>query len=331
MKAASSATLAILAGGQYYKAELYAFVLASGTTLRFTNSQMPLTVGGNTYGTGLIINRGTVTQKIGLEVQSLQLRVSPQMDAPTPVTVAGVPFLQAIRLGVFDGCRVLMSKIFLTSWDDTSPGAVSWAQGRSNDVLSGRFESSFSINDDTEILNVSMPKNVIQAGCLHTLYDAGCGLSKATFQQSGTVSGTPTALAFNTNLTRGDGYFTLGVITFTSGANNGQQYTVRSYLNASGVITLVRPTAALAVAGDTFTIVPGCPKTLTACGNTNVANGPAFNNLGRNRSYPFVPTPETLYDGGTGTTQAPALGSQGGSGAGSSFSGGAGRSGSYTP
>jgi uncharacterized phage protein (TIGR02218 family) len=332
MKVSSTAARAILAGGQFYKAELYTFTLAGGSTYRFTTSQVPIKVGGNPYGTGLIIKRGTVTQRVGLEVQSLQLRISPQSDYPAgPVTIGGVPFLQAVRAGVFDAARVLMEKIFLTSWDDTSPGAVSWAQGRSNEIQAGRMESNFSVNDDTELLNVAMPRNIIQAGCVHALYDAGCTLLKSTFRQSGTISGTPTVFGFTTNLTRADNYFNLGVLTFTSGVNNGISYVVKTYLNTGGAVAFIRPTAAAASASDTFTIVPACPKTQAACSNTNVANGPAFNNLSHFRGHPYVPTPETLYSGGTSTSEVPTLGGQGGAGGGSTFTGGAGRHDSYDP
>jgi uncharacterized phage protein (TIGR02218 family) len=330
VKSASAATLAILATGQYHKAELYAFTIAGGSTYRFTTAQMPMTVGADTYGTGLLIKRGPVHQKAGLEVQSLDLMITPQNDHPdAPILFSGVPILQAIRQGILDNCRVTMSKIFLTSWEDTTPGAVPWFQGGMNSGTAGRFSARLSFRDDIEKLNVAMPSNVIQPGCLHAVYDAGCTLSKATFTQTGAVTGTPTTTALTTNLTRANGYFDLATLTFTSGVLNGLSYLVKTYLNSSGAVTFGRPTASAASAGDTFSIVPACKKTQAACGNTDVGNGPAFNNALHFRGYPYVPVPETLYDGGTNTQSAPTLGGQGGSGAGSDFSGR--HPGEYTP
>jgi uncharacterized phage protein (TIGR02218 family) len=331
MKAASTATKNILAAGQFYKAELYQFDLVGGTTLYFTNSDSPRTVAGVTYLTGLTIKRGAVAQKVGLEVQSLDLDITPQSDNPAgPITIGGAPFLSACRSGALDGARVKMSKLFLSSWQDTSPGAVPWYQGRVNQVRAGRFTATITVHDDIEILNIAMPRNVLQTGCVHTLFDAGCTLLKSSFQVSGSVSGSPTVLQFNTNLTQVNNYFDLGVITFTSGPNNGLSRVVKTYLNASGQITLIAPFPSAPASGNTFTIVPGCLKTQAACSNTNSANGPAFNNLTHFRGYPYVPVPETLYDGGTANGTAPSRGGQGGGSGGSAFSGSSGP-GTYTP
>lgn len=322
MKAASSATLAILASGQFYKAELYQIDVLGGSSYRFTSAQVPVSA-GFTYGTGLVIQRGSIQQKAGLEVQSVDITMTPQLDSPNaPILIEGVPFLQAVRRGILDGALVTISKIFLSSWADTSPGLVVWTKGQVNHAFAGRFSAQITVNDLTENLNVSMPRNIIQPGCLHMLFDSGCTLSKASFTSTGAVSGTPGALSFNTTLTQADKYFDLGVLTFTSGANNGQKYVVRSYLHASGAITLLQPTSVTASAGDTFSIVPGCDKSQATC-------SAKFSNLAHFRGYPYVPVPETLYDGNTQTGQSPTLGTQGGSGSGSAFSGGT--SGTYQP
>lgn len=106
MKSASGATQAILAAGQYYRADLYDFALVTGTTLRYTSADMQPApkFGGNTYQTGLTIRRAALTQKVGLEVQTLNLEIAPQADNPAgPVTIGGQPFLSAARGGLLDG------------------------------------------------------------------------------------------------------------------------------------------------------------------------------------------------------------------------------------
>jgi uncharacterized phage protein (TIGR02218 family) len=305
MKAASSATLAILASGQFIKVELYEFTLADTSVVRLCNADAPITVGGNTYSSDIVIERGSFTQKIGLEVQSLDLTLSPQFDG-SPPTFSGFPLLQAVNLGMLDNARVKMSKLFLSSWSDTSPGAVEWFQGTVGSNSAGRQSASLSIDNDLKRLNVSMPKNILQTGCIHTLYDAGCTLLDSAFRVSGTISGTPGVLQFNTNLTQVNKYFDLGRITFTSGANNGLKRAVKSYVSASGVVTLIKPLPTAPSAGDTFTIAPGCLKTQAACSNASAAVGPPFNNLAHFRGYPYVPVPETLYDGGASSNNTPA-------------------------
>ena len=311
MKAASSATLAILASGQYVKYDLYKFQTTVGTTLYCADSDYPVTVGGQLYPGGLIFKRGALTQKADLSDQTLTLTVAPQWDVPGgPPTIGGVAFLAAISEGLLDGAIVSWSKLFLTAptpstaltWPDTSPGAVPWFTGIIEQARAGRAFASLSINSNLQLLNVMMPRNLIQVGCSHMLYDAGCTLLKTAFRVSGSVT-SGSALSFNTGLTQADHYFDLGVVTFTSGVNNGISRTVRTSLNASGNVTVILPFANAPAAGDTFTILPGCDKQQATCSTK-------FSNLTHFRGMPYVPVPETLYDGGTYPSPAPQAGGQ---------------------
>lgn len=336
MKGGSVATLALLATGQYLKFEFYAFTLTSGTVLRFTNADIPLQVAGNTYRTGLTLSRSSCKQKMGLEVQTMEMVAAPQGDHPdAPIMVDGYPFLQAVNLGFFDGARILLSKGFFSMPSgadklDTSPGLVAWKQGKVSDGVATRSEARINLADDTQDLSIAMPRNVVQTGCVHTLFGAGCGLAASEFQSTGSVTGSPTVSQFNTGAASPTGYYNMGRILFTSGANSGLKRTVKTYVNSGGVVTVVPPLPVAPAIGDTFTIWPGCPKTLAACSNTNAAIAPPFNNRPRFRGMPFVPVPETLYDGGTMNASVPTLGSQGGAGAGSNFSGNRATA-SYTP
>jgi uncharacterized phage protein (TIGR02218 family) len=307
MKSASSATRAILAAGQYFRADLYTIELLSGTTVRYTTGDLPITVAGSTYATGLVIRRGSLRQSVGLEVSTLDLDIGPQTDwAGAPVTVSGVPFLAAIRSGLFDGARVTWSKLFLSNWGDLSPGAVPWFQGRINNARAGRASARLVVHADTETLNVAMPRNILQSGCLHTLYDAGCGLSEAAFTVNGTVTATgPNGVVrFTTSLGNASGYFDLGRITFTSGANFNVSRPVKAYVSTNGVVELIAPLPTAPAVGDGFAIRAGCDKKQATCSSK-------FSNLARFRGFPYIPVPETLYDGGAVAQTAPAFGYQG--------------------
>lgn len=310
MKAASVAAKANLASGQCLRADLLEITLAGGTVLRYTTCDIPLKVAGNTYVTGLTIQRSSFKQKIGLEVESCDITFTPQGDAPTPILVGGVSFVQAARAGVFYGCRLLYSKLFLSSWTDTSPGAVPWFQGKYNNARPGRSSVVIQFNSDIDGLNTAMPRNILQTGCGHTLFDAGCALSKAAFTQSGTITGSPTAKVFSTSGLTGAGtYFDLGVIKFTSGPNAGLTRVIRSW--SSPTVTLVLPLPSPPGVGDTFTIYPGCDKKQATCSSR-------FSNLAHFRGYPYVPQPETLYAGGAGADPGgaddPIIGSPSGGG-----------------
>lgn len=76
-------------------------------------------------------------------------------------------------------------------------------------------------------------------------------------QIDGSISGTPTNQAFDTNLTQPDGYWNDAVFIFANGAANaGRGITVLSYVNANGRMTFdsVDAWAVLPVSGDDFTM-----------------------------------------------------------------------------
>ena len=315
MKTADAATLSILAAGQYAVIECFQIYLPhSGNSYYFTSWDVPVSRGGITYQTGLTIKRGPVIQKVGLEVQTCDLEISPQPDNPAgAILIDGFPFLVACRNGELDAARFTMSKLFLNNAVAQNPALVPWFQGRINQVDAGRVTAKITVASNLELLNVSMPRNVFQVGCLHQLYDTGCQVRKSDFTTTGTVTGaqSPTIFTITSTVTSGnfsggkpitDHAFDLGIITMTSGVNNGDSRVVKTSLLSSGQISVIFPWPAAATVGDTFTVSAGCDKLQSTC--TNKFQDPAnpanpTGNLRHFRGYPFIPQPETLYDGGT--------------------------------
>jgi uncharacterized phage protein (TIGR02218 family) len=317
VKSASTAAQAILAAGEYLKAELYQITLATGASYYFTDFDIPLTAAiypsgtSYTYQTGLTIERGTLTQAVGLDVKEMELTLTPQGDSPNaPILIAGYSLLQAARLGLLDSATVTMSKLFmnypvLAATLDTSPGGVLWYVGRVNEIDLNRLSLTLKVNSRLELLTVQMPRNTWQTGCVHSVYDAGCTLLKSAFTVSGTVGTSPNASQFNTSLTQADHWFEMGVLTFTSGVNNGFSAAVKTYLHSGGAISLRLPFPATPSAGDTFTVYPGCDGQQATCSGK-------FSNLAHYRGYPYIPVPETTLDGGTSNPPLQTPGSQAG-------------------
>lgn len=327
MKIASTGTATNLATGKAVRVDLYAITLAGGaSSIYLTTGQLPAIVGGQVYSTGIVFNRNSTRQEAGMKVQSMKITATPQPDASGgQVYIGGLPFLQACANRLLDGARILYSKCFLAAPDsngllDYSVGALPWFQGRVNTVVVQRDHADITVNSDVEMLNVQMPINIFQPSCLHTLFDSGCGLSAATFTDSGAVAGGSTQTGITSSLNKADDYYTLGKIVFTSGPNVGITRYVKQYKNSSGVFLFNRPLPYAPVVGDNFLATAGCKHTMAACSNTSTTVGPAFNNLARFRGYPFIPVPETTYDGGTTQTTNTTIGSQGGAKVGSRFS-----------
>jgi hypothetical protein len=334
MKTASAATLAILAAGEYLKIEFWRIQLTSGQTYYFTDSDAaPITVGGNTYVGGLIFVRDEITQKCGTEVNSLDMTISPQFDYPggQPL-IGGGTFLSQLRAGAFDNAVWTMYKGFFNrptpgNQLNVSPGIVPWWQGITSTAVVGRQTADVTLDDTLSVLaNQQMPRNMVQQSCIHRLGDVGCTVPLANNTYSGAITSVLAGNIVNTNLTPSsfaNGFFSLGVITFTSGVLNGSKFTVSLSQSSSGQLTTIMPFPSAPSVGDTFTIIPGCDKTFATCGSgkfKNSSNVSASFTL-HYRGYPFVPQPETLYDGGTGSQTLQTQGSQGTPGMGSPFTG----------
>lgn len=290
MKTHSPALIALLNGSaQFIMADLYTITLVTGTVLRYTSADIDITHAGATYSArGPLIQRGTVRTVLGLEVDKLDLTISPRLiatDLTAAHTLNGQPFIAAALSGALDGAMVTLHRAFLSSWSQPPVGAVVMFHGQVSDVSGSRSSLSVDVKSALELLNTKLPRNLYQASCMHTLYDAGCAVNKAALTVNGTVTGTNgTGQWLQSGLNQSLGWFDQGVLTFTSGANAGVQRTVKAF--ATGQFWFVLPLPSAPTVGDAFSVYPGCDKTQTTC-------SAKFSNLPRFRGFPYVPVPET--------------------------------------
>jgi uncharacterized phage protein (TIGR02218 family) len=280
MRTASAGLIAYLnAGTQFLMADLYTLTLNGGFVVRYTSADTDLPYGGNVFSRFLIARTRTKTS-VGLEVDTLDVTIHPAVSD----LLNSVPWLSAARNGALDGANLLLEKVFMPTWGDTSLGTIILFQGRVSDIGLGRTELSLKIKSEMELLDTQLPRNFYQSSCINTLFDSSCGLAKATYAVGGLVaSGSLTQIS--TDLLQASGYFALGTIKFTSGANAGVTRSIRTY--AGGVVGLALPLLAPVSAGDSFTAYPGCDKIKATCESGK------FNNVINFRGYPFVPDPET--------------------------------------
>jgi uncharacterized phage protein (TIGR02218 family) len=280
MKSASAGLIALLNSDTFIMADLITLTLIDASVYRYTSADIDLIVSGNTFSKALKFKRGRTRLVVGVEVDTLDLDIYPESSN----LIGGVPFLQALARGVLDGAQILLERVFMPTWGDTSAGTLILFSGRVSDIEFSRTEARLSIKSDLELLNVKLPRTVYQPGCTHTLYDAGCALNRASFAVNSSVASGSTDRIINCSLAQAAGYFDQGYLAFTSGALNGVKRNVRVY--APGVITLSYPLSAVPAISDTFTIYPGCDKLQSTC----VAK---FNNIVHFRAWPYIPVPET--------------------------------------
>jgi len=98
--------------------------------------------------------------------------------------------------------------------------------------------------------------HVITKGSAGTIERAFWQAAKSQASAEGEVSGTPTASAFDTNLTAVTGAFDDLLILFVSGSLTGEARPIASYSNTDGRITLQESLTAAPSATDEFLIIP---------------------------------------------------------------------------
>ena len=98
--------------------------------------------------------------------------------------------------------------------------------------------------------------HVITKGSAGTIERAFWQAAKAQASAAGEVSGTPTASAFDTDLTATSGAFDHLLIVFTSGSLAGEARPIDAYSSTNGRITLQEDLTAAPSSADEFLIVP---------------------------------------------------------------------------
>lgn len=266
----------------------------TGVTYFYTDSDADVQVGNHLYlSNGLMVTGLKYKLVRGLQVDEQTLTI---YSPPSLTTYEGIPFLQAIGEGILDGARFEQDRAFFdpSTWP-AAPGLPNKAVGQINlfsgyvaNVESvGRTSAMVKVKADISRLNIDMPRNVYQAGCLNTLFDPICKLNISLFRVNATVTGASTQRSILWTNTRPAGYFAQGVLRFTSGPNMGQSRPVRS--SGPTGIDVIFPFPHAPDIGDSFVITPGCDHTY------NGSQGcPKFLNTRNFRGFPFVPPPDSV-------------------------------------
>lgn len=284
MKSATPQLIALLDSNQFIMADLYTITTALGDVYRFTSYDYDLLVAGHHYDSGgIIITRSDTRQALGVQVDNLRVDILANMDTQ----LASVPFLQLLHNGGLDGARFRLQRIFMDAMTptDTSAGTIILFDGRVSEINDlTRTGASLSIAHDLELLNVQLPRNLYQPGCLNTLFDGGCKLLASSYAVNATVETGTVLNRIQCTVAQPQGYFSQGVVEFISGDNTGVKRTIKRH--ESGALILTLPLRVVPDIGDQIRIYPGCDKRMETC-------TVRFNNLNNFRGAPFVPIPET--------------------------------------
>jgi uncharacterized phage protein (TIGR02218 family) len=185
--------------------------------------------------------------------------------------------------GRWDNAEV---EVWRVNWSDTSQ-RVLLRRGAIGQIRRGRLAFVAEVRSLAHVLGQTVGRT-FQATCDAQLGDARCGvdLEDPSYRGNGAVTAALRDRAFVTAGLGGfaSGWFTLGTLTWTSGANAGRRAEVAGHALDAGEVTvslLEAPVRPLAI-GDTFVIRAGCDKRLETC-------RAQFSNVANFRGFPHIP------------------------------------------
>ncbi len=265
------------------KADLFVITLPTGTTIYVTEGQRDIVVPTGTSGmpagwtTQTFLSttygrwkRGAITSEasFALSANSMTLTCEPQQGTAYPGMTIGL--LNAAFNGLFDASLVTVYTAYMPSgsYGNVSNGIETKFVGFIEKIQDiNRTKVEVDVPDPMYLLNEKVPKRLIQAPCPWSFGDGNCnvpgGIGAFTQAFTAKTGSTQWVLIPVTAFTQAAGDFTQGVAKCVTGANSGLSQTVK--LHAAGNLTMTVPWLLPVAAGDTFTVVTGCDKSVTRC------------------------------------------------------------------
>jgi uncharacterized phage protein (TIGR02218 family) len=254
-------------------------IKTDGSVLGFTNHDRPLTFGGTTYEAS--------TGFLGTEIESQLGMAVDNMDVYGAIDSANISE-EDIQAGLFDNADVT---IYLVNWQDVSQRVV-MKKGVTGEVKRSKTNFQAELRGlSTQLQQVK--GRVYQYSCDAKLGDGRCGkdISSSAFTGTGSVVETDGSSSFTASGidVYENKWFSSGLVTFTSGNNDGISREVKSHFKSSGVVTVYLWEALPfdLEPGDDFTIKAGCDKTFKTC-------KAKFENAANFRGFPHIPGSFTI-------------------------------------
>lgn len=287
---------------RFLVAELYTITLVDGTADYFTNLDIPITNDGHVFkANSLRIDGLKFKITVGLEVDEQEIKISAFPDNE----LASADFFSAVQAGLLDGAYIKRQRAFWSwtvgeipydAYGAAPVDVVTLFTGKVSTISKiGRTHAIVKLKSPMILLDMDMPRNSYQAGCIWNLYDdsintgivgTGCKLLAFDFVQNGVVeSATESTIVVDGGVITPTGADSLanyaqGTLVFTGGANTGLRTSIKT--NDTTTIYFRFPPITGILPGDTFQYYPGCSKKFSTCDDK-------FNNLVNFRGFPRVP------------------------------------------
>lgn len=256
-------------------ATCWKMTLTNGEVMGFTDHDRDIYLDGVTYSAKTGYNRTAVASNATLAVDNMDLEGAVASEG---ITAAG------LRSGLYDYAAV---EVFLVKASDPGIGKVILRRGVLGELTlkDGIYVSE--IRGMSQYLNRQMTR-VVTPECNARVYDDRCKVDPAPYTNTGKILNVLVdrkAFAVQIDGTaRDEGFFSHGLITFTSGPSKGRSMEIRAHTVVSGVdrFFLLLPMEWPINDENEFTVRRGCNQLLATCRDV-------FDNVVNFRGFPDVP------------------------------------------
>jgi uncharacterized phage protein (TIGR02218 family) len=189
----------------------------------------------------------------------------------------------ALYTGLFDGAKV---EAWLVPWSGRGP-MRRLLKGSFGATKQGQTSFSVELLGDGAVLQQKPLVRTLQPGCWKKFGDRFCQKDLGPLTVTGTIDSAIGQREF-VDVARAEpaGYFTEGEVTFTTGDNAGVTHEIKEHATG-GVFTTWSPFPFAIVAGDEYSMTPGCTLLKESAHGTNGCDAWAnFVNFGGARDVP---------------------------------------------
>ena len=253
-----------------------------GMVMGFTDLDRDLKIGGVTYHASTGFTPSAINKSTDLSVDNLDVQGQLESDLITE---------NDLKNGLYDYARIEVCQLNYEALPTALvPGQVIWhTTGYLGECQLDGVRFKTEVRSLTQKLSNKHGK-VTSKSCEATLGDAKCKVDLTGKIKSGTVQRVVRDRTFVASaLTAEGGYYEGGLVTFTGPSIiEGMKAEVASY--EPGIVRLYLPPPVAIPIGATFTISPGCDKSLTVCVQR-------WNNAVNFRGFPHIPGTDVWQSG----------------------------------
>ena len=246
---------------------LWEITRTDSTAYYFTDHDKDIDYDGNTYVSLWSADMSSIEQKAELSPDNFDFNV---ILNTTQISK------NDLIAGLFDHAAITVYLV-----DRSLPGytAISMITGRLGQVqIPDDHKATIEFRSLAQLLSQGIGRTYTHE-CDVDLGDSKCGITLGSYTFTGTVTSVIINQVFeDSTMSQANSYFNYGLLTWTSGDNNGISMEIKSYVATGGSFTLASPMPFTIQIGDGYSASAGCDKTKATCRDTfyNIINFRGF-------------------------------------------------------